>query len=292
MTKAIFHYNPNSRYDDDPAARYHFPAQYLDRVMAAIGDMIIYYGPLPGKSGRYYTGLATVIGVRPDPATAKHFFADVRDYIGFDRPIEYRENGGFERRLVLPGGRTSGGLAINAVRPISDEEFASIIDVALAAADDWPDRDSPSLAESGFSEEAQIFISRPLIQEISNRAFRDRKFKQHVRRAYDRTCAFTGLRLINGLGRPEVNAAHIIPVEENGSDSVRNGLALSATVHWMFDRGFLSLSDDHNILVSRHLNSDVSHLLLKDRQAKVPAESWLQPHPECLQWHRQNRFKG
>ena len=35
----------------------------------------------------------------------------------------------------------------------------------------------------------------------------------------------TGLKLINGGGRCEIEAAHIIPVAKNGPDSPRNGIA-------------------------------------------------------------------
>lgn len=62
------------------------------------------------------------------------------------------------------------------------------------------------------------------------------------------------MKLINGGGRAEVAAAHIRPVEANGPDIVSNGLALSGTAHWMFDRGLISLSDDLDILISRHVN--------------------------------------
>ncbi|MGH6673150.1 MAG: HNH endonuclease [Xanthobacteraceae bacterium] len=43
----------------------------------------------------------------------------------------------------------------------------------------------------------------------------------------------TGLQIINGGGRAEVQAAHIRPVAAGGFDSVRNGLALSGTIHWI-----------------------------------------------------------
>lgn len=36
-------------------------------------------------------------------------------------------------------------------------------------------------------------------------------------------------------GRPEIQAAHLRPVTSVGPDSVRNALALSCTVHGMFD---------------------------------------------------------
>ena len=98
----------------------------------------------------------------------------------------------------------------------------------------------------------------------------------------------TGLKLINGGGRAEVNAAHIRPVENDGPDSVQNGIALSGTVHWMFDRGLLSLDDDYSILLSRKLNHDVSHLLNRDMKALVPTDKRLRPHPAFLQWHREH----
>ena len=145
------------------------------------------------------------------------------------------------------------------------------------------------MSESG---DESLFIDRPIVTVLSDRKFRNRKFRQQILSAYDRRCAFTGLRLLNGGGRPEVEAAHIVPVELNGSDSIRNGLALSGTAHWMFDRGLLSLADDMTILKSRHLNYDVDHLLNKDGKAIIPKERWLQPHPKNLEWHRANRFKN
>ena len=69
-------------------------------------------------------------------------------------------------------------------------------------------------------------------------------FRRVVLRAYDEQCAITGLKLINGGGRAEADAAHIRPVEANGPDIVNNGIALSGTAHWMFDRGLIALSDD------------------------------------------------
>src|SRR3546814_5241197 len=52
----------------------------------------------------------------------------------------------------------------------------------------------------------------------------------------------------------EVDAAHIRPVEANGPDILTNGIALSGTAHWMFDRGLISFSDDFDIMVSRQVN--------------------------------------
>lgn len=302
--KAVFYHKPDSQYDDANGERYHFPHQYLSRVEPTIGDWIIYYGPLPKKAGRFYTGIAKVKGVRQDPDLEKHYYADLKDYIDFDRAVEYKENGGFEKRLVLPDGTISNGFKVQAVRKLEETEFAAIVAAGLSAEDEWPDRfdvsediekqeDLPpyQISEGDQAQFHAMPFVRPIIEQLTKRKWRDKKFKQNIRVAYDRTCAFTGLRLINGKGRPEVEAAHIRPVEAGGNDSIQNGIALSGTVHWMFDRGMLSLADDFTILESRQLNYDVSHLLNKDKKAKVPANLTHQPHPEYLAWHRENIFK-
>lgn len=82
------------------------------------------------------------------------------------------------------------------------------------------------------------------------RPFRDRAFSVAIKSAYQDTCAVTGLKLINGGGRSEVQAAHIRPVADGGPDSIRNGLALSGTLHWMFDRGLISVDDDYSLLIA------------------------------------------
>lgn len=304
--KAVFYHKPDSPYDDAEGVRYHFPQIYLTRVQKTIGDWIVYYGPLSERGGRYYTGTARVDSVAAHPERLGHYYAFLSDYIDFDRAVEYKEDGGFEKRLVQPDGQINPGYKVQAVRLLEEAEYAAIVNAGLSASEAWPDRDSPregsepfddGLVTEGFAESPQPEIldeefSRPVIELITRRKWRDIKFRHNVRVAYDRTCAFTGLRLINGHGRPEVAAAHIRPVERGGNDWIRNGIALSGTVHWMFDRGLLSLADDLTILKSRHLNHDVSHLINKDMKAHVPNEIRLQPHPIYLSWHRQSVFKG
>nr|AAQ87457.1 Hypothetical protein RNGR00332 [Sinorhizobium fredii NGR234] len=101
------------------------------------------------------------------------------------------------------------------------------------------------------------------------------------------------MKLINGGGRAEVDAAHIRPVEANGPDILSNGIALSGTAHWMFDLGLISLSDDLNILVSRQVNDpeSIQSLINKTGDAIVPQRPFERPHPHFLRWHRDNCFK-
>ena len=115
----------------------------------------------------------------------------------------------------------------------------------------------------------------------------------NVRAAYSNRCAMTGLRLINGGGRPEVQAAHIQPVASKGPDSVRNGVALSGTVHWMFDRGLISIGDDYKILVARdHVPEDAARLLNQNGSINLPEDETLFPNAHYLKFHRDKVFKG
>ncbi len=125
------------------------------------------------------------------------------------------------------------------------------------------------------------------------RPFRDTAFAKAVQSAYEQTCSFTGLRILNGGGRPEVQAAHIRPVHDSGPDTVRNGLALSSTVHWMFDRGLVSIGDDHSILVTKKgLPDKAMHLFTPDRKLILPKDDMLKPARSFLEYHRQVVFKG
>jgi putative restriction endonuclease len=91
-----------------------------------------------------------------------------------------------------------------------------------------------------------------------------------------------------------VDAAHIKPVGNghDGPDSVRNGLALSKTVHWMFDRGLLSVDTDYRILMAKSLVPEpIKRLLLPTGQINIPTSPSERPHRAFLEYHRNNIFK-
>ena len=101
----------------------------------------------------------------------------------------------------------------------------------------------------------------------------------------------TGISIINGGGRAEVQAAHIRPVAHDGTDSVRNGLALSGTIHWMFDRGLVSIDEDYRILIARgRLPDTVTRMLRND--LLLPKRRDQRPHAQFLRYHRDLIFKG
>ena len=299
MAFGVFIHRSDSIYEDSPAERYQFPGQYLARVEACIGDWIIYYEPRKAQESRGYFAIAKIQQVIPDSGTAGMYIAVIEagSYLDFVNPVPFRDADGLvERGLLNEQGKIS-GRAQSAVRPISPADFNRITELGLAEDTTLLRRvDTPS-AFPGMQEEQSVFQhaqERSRVAYLTSRIVRDRIFRRIVLRAYDARCAVTSLKLINGNGRAEVEAAHIKPVEASGPDILSNGLALSGTAHWMFDRGLIGITDDHEIMISRHVNdtAGVRAMINKTGRILTPARAVDQPHPHFLQWHRENCFKA
>ena len=176
------------------------------------------------------------------------------------------------------------------MRPISVADFDRITERGLAGQRaSLPRLDAPA-ADPGMREEQAAFqYERERVAYLNSRLVRDRVFRRIVLRAYDARCAITSLKLINGGGRAEAEAAHIRPVEAGGPDIVGNGLALSGTAHWMFDRGLIGIADDYGILVSRQVNDaeGVRGMINRTGRILVPDRAADRPHPQFLRWHRE-----
>lgn len=294
MAKLVLMHKADSIYDDEPDQRYDFPRSYLKAVTEAVGDWIVYYEPV--KAGpRGYFAVAKIRQVIPKPGEEGRFLAIIEpgSYLPFDREVpRLVDELPLEATLMEPDGTPKKGGAVQlAVRRLSESDFARIVDLGLPddlERDEAKRYDPPELFV--FEKEAEFV--RPVLERLTRRPFRDVAFRRKVREAYDYRCAMSGLRLRNGGGRPEVQAAHIRPVERLGSDSVRNGLALSGTLHWMFDRGLVSVAEDHTILVSRNKvpGEVVDRLILPGGKLQLPADQRNWPHPENLRWHRENVF--
>jgi len=300
MTKAVFTTKVDPNYDDLPEERYHFPKTYLRAVEEARGDWIVYYEPrrssgaLSSRGGRQaYFGTARVVRVEADRRLADHFYAYVEGFLPFPRPVPFKEGDHYyERGLRRDDGGTSKGAFGRSVRPISEGEYNTILRAGYAHVISEEQPSNRELAAFGVADEPATF-ERPIVERVIARPFRDAVFSSVVKTAYGNTCAITGLKIINGGGRSEVQAAHIRPVSHAGTDSVRNGVALCGTVHWMFDRGLLSLDDDYNILLAKGKVPDtVQRLINPDRRMILPPRPDLRPNPQWLRYHRETIFKG
>lgn len=297
MAKGVFIHRTDSIYDDSPAERYQFPRQYLSRVSPCIGDWIIYYEPSKVRETRGYFAVAKVADVVPDPTAKDMYLALIEPgtYLDFVNPVPFNGPTGLVEQGVLNEAGKISGRAQAAVRPLSNADFNRIIDMGLADDEAFLPR-VDQLDENLVREERAPFIfevERDRVANLGSRLVRDRLFRRRVVQAYDARCAITGLKLINGGGRAEVEAAHIRPVERGGPDIITNGIALSGTVHWMFDRGLIGLGDDLDILISRQANDPdgIREMINRSGFAIPPVRALERPHPGFLSWHREHCFK-
>ena len=317
MPKAVLTTRVDPTYDDLPEVKYHFPQTYLNAIEGALGDWVVYYEPrrlggnLSSSGGRQsYFATARLVDVRPDPAKKDHYYAFVKDYLEFDRPVPFREQRVrenpfyYERLLQKPNGSTNRGRFGRAVRFLKDAEYYEILAAGFVnilgkrnrrlgpGAEEFPIRTVPPDEAYGDPTEPEE-QHRRIITQISHRPFRDRAFSSVIKSAYENTCAVSGIRIINGGGRPEVQAAHIRPVKRHGPDSVRNGVALCGTMHWMFDRGLISIDDDFSLLFDeKSIPGNVLRMVNRDRRLRLPELQQHYPHRQFLKYHREFVFKG
>lgn len=298
MAFGVFIHRSDSIYDDVASERYQFPSQYLSRAQQCEGEWIVYLEPSKVKDTKGYFAVAKVQEIISDPRKSDMYLALIEPgtYLDFGDPVPFRDTENIvERGLLNDEGRIS-GRAQAAVRTLSNEDFARIIERGLDAEDDFLPRIGDLAATTGFQDAQAPFQHMPTrerVNQLTSRAVRDRNFRKNVLRAYGERCAITGLRLINGGGRAEVEAAHIRPVEHDGPDIVSNGLALSGTAHWMFDRGLVGLDQELRILVSRQSNDAqaIQSIINPSGKLLAPERPANRPRPEFVTWHLQNCFK-
>jgi len=297
MAKAVFTVSEQSEYQDVRERWYHFPSRYLKKVRSAIGDLVIFYEPRRNvgsqSSGgaQSYIAMARVTGVRSDPERFGHHFADLSEYILFDREVPFRvDNQYFEAALRKEDGTTNRGAFGWSVRALPDYEFDSIFRYGftrILSNSDFGD------SINALYDQSQDVLERPIISMSVNRKVRDLAFREKVRQAYNNTCAVTGLSLVDSSGLPEVQAAHIRPVAFNGPDTTCNGIALTATAHWLFDRGMIAISDDYRIILSTHFRAQPTKAILEiNHQLIIPECPKQVPNIEYLRWHRSQVFAG
>ena len=116
-------------------------------------------------------------------------------------------------------------------------------------------------------------------------------FRVLVTDTYERRCAVTQEKAL-----PVLEAAHIRSVSEGGQHRVDNGLLLRSDIHRLFDRGYVTVTPDHQFLVSRKLKEDFDngepYYTFHGGELWLPKESDSRPSREFLEWHADTVFKG
>ena len=299
--KAIFDAKPTSIYNDDLTRHYQFPSRYFNLVEQCIGDWVILRRPRADGGNLAYFATAQISRVDLDPREANMYYARFSNYLDFDNPVPWRRNGRYAEEALrdIPTSEVGVYLRGRSIRLISDADFISLIAVGLQEtfnpqnADQLgvPDREAIVQAAHALhadNNEPHGERVRRVQEMLINRNVRDANFRRSVCAAYGGRCAITGLRITDRSGRTEAQAAHILAVSREGPDIVQNGIALSGTIHWLFDRYLISLTVDCRLLIAKEkVPSELRTLFVGEgEQILLPADQNYWPHPRYIERHR------
>ena len=148
--------------------------------------------------------------------------------------------------------------------------------------------------EPSFHDDILNAVGMPYVQ-VSRRRPRDPAFRDTILRIYQHRCAVCGYDALLGTTDLGIEAAHIHWHSHGGPDTEDNGLALCANHHKAFDRGAISLDDDHRFLVSQHLRDTQGArdwlIRFAGRPLRGPQPGCPPPSSSHLDWHREQVFR-
>jgi putative restriction endonuclease len=135
---------------------------------------------------------------------------------------------------------------------------------------------------------------------------RDARFRRDVMEAYGFRCSITGLgigSLPQGRVSRLLDAAHIRPVGDRGRDAVSNGLALTPTVHRLFDAGLLTARWQGSALaLVRSPELEVSMIESPTQGTTIRLETGMalllprnpadRPSADQIRYHQRQIFRG
>lgn len=116
-------------------------------------------------------------------------------------------------------------------------------------------------------------------------------FRILITDGYERRCAFTGERTL-----PALDAAHIRPFSEIKEHRLDNGLLLRKDLHALFDRGYMTVTPELRIEVSKRIKEEFDngreYYRLHGQEMRPPAARHMYPAGESLAWHNEKVFKS
>jgi putative restriction endonuclease len=109
-----------------------------------------------------------------------------------------------------------------------------------------------------------------------------------VTEAYQRCCAITGERTL-----PVLEAAHIKPYAEQGPHRLANGLLLRSDLHTLFDAGYITVTDELHVEVSRRIREEFENGREYYKHhggplTVIPGSESDRPSREFLRWHNEH----
>ena len=117
-------------------------------------------------------------------------------------------------------------------------------------------------------------------------------FRILITDAYERKCSITGEKTL-----PVLEAAHIKPYSVSGPHFISNGLLLRSDIHKLFDSGYITITPEYKIEVSRRIKEEFQngkeyYHFHGSSLSFLPSSISNQPEKRFIEWHNENKFNG
>lgn len=149
-------------------------------------------------------------------------------------------------------------------------------------------------ASPGAGDDVQLAERAP--GYAAARAARGSTFRAEVLAAYDHRCAVSGFQAMLAGTAFCLEAAHVHWHSQGGPSTVDNGLALTPTLHKLFDHGAWTLDDQRRVLVSRHFSGSDSAITelraMHGRPLRAPVPGTPPIALDFIRWHREQSLGG
>ena len=143
------------------------------------------------------------------------------------------------------------------------------------------------LGRQMLEEPAAVYNRVADVADETEMLVRSAVFSREVLRAYESTCAVSGLQLVSTTGAaPLLDACHIVPWSVTHDNSIGNGLALCPNLHRAFDRHLFWVDEDYRVRVAEGFGElgghDYGVQRFNGRQLRLPKVQARWPKLENL----------
>jgi putative restriction endonuclease len=169
-------------------------------------DRIVFRRPRADGGNLAYFACALVSALEPDPDSPSMTFAHLGDFMQFDDPVPWTIQGRYweEDLRNIPQQQVGVNLRGRSVRPLSEDDFASIVAAGLSETLAAQNAERLNLSLATVAQ-ANADLHAPPGQDrerrvervLTNRAIRDASFRRLVCDAYEGRCAVTRLRILD-----------------------------------------------------------------------------------------------
>jgi putative restriction endonuclease len=296
----------------DTATSYEFPSRYLkwfeplERGEPMIA--VIYEPAASGRGRQAFIGWASLSQPPQRSPRSTESGAPLWEVRYDDRVYEFphpvpRDVGGepIEAWLrLVPAQHRAINTSGRSVRELADRDLATILMLADANVEApilYPERGEPG---------TQLLVAERTRRVVSALE-RSASFREGVVQAYGYRCSvtqFSAGSIPRGRVSALIEAAHIRPVSDRGPDAVTNGIAMTPTVHRLFDAGLFTFRSSADGGLEIQTSPTLEHRMIEspDRSSRIelsdgvrlvlPSDQRLWPSRDQVRYHQRRVFQG